>query len=77
MLDTPMVSRGYGQAYDQVKKLRDAASPTGTQGDGWDSAYAALYLASDEAKYINGVDLVIDGGLTVGVVPIFKDGFKQ
>ena len=77
MLDTPMVSRGYGDAYGEVRKLRDATSPTGKQGTGWDSAYAALYLASDEANYINGLDLVIDGGLTVGVVPIFKDGFKQ
>lgn len=78
MLDTPMAERGYGyDVYGEVRKLRDAASPMGKQGTGWDSAYAALYLASDEANYINGLDLVIDGGLTVGVVPIFKDGYKQ
>jgi len=38
-------------------------SPTGKQGEPWDVAYAALFLASDESKYVNGVELIVDGGL--------------
>ena len=35
-----------------------------TMGDAWDVAHAALFLASDEAGYITGTQLVVDGGLT-------------
>ena len=35
----------------------------GHMGTGWDTAYACLYLASDEAKYVTAHDLVVDGGL--------------
>jgi NAD(P)-dependent dehydrogenase (short-subunit alcohol dehydrogenase family) len=40
----------------------------GRTGDEWDVAYAALFLASDEAKYITGTELVVDSGLTVNCV---------
>jgi NAD(P)-dependent dehydrogenase (short-subunit alcohol dehydrogenase family) len=45
-------------------RQRDAQSPTGKMGDAWDIAYAALFLASDEAKYVNNVVLPVDGGLS-------------
>ncbi|RYE92879.1 MAG: SDR family oxidoreductase, partial [Oxalobacteraceae bacterium] len=73
MLDTPMTYRNMGERGESYRAARHAASPTGQQGTAWDSAYAALYLASDEAAYVNGLDLVIDGGLTVGVVPVFRE----
>ena len=41
------------------------AIPTGRLGEPDDIAYAMLYLASDEAKYITGQKLVVDGGLTL------------
>jgi NAD(P)-dependent dehydrogenase (short-subunit alcohol dehydrogenase family) len=37
----------------------------GHQGSPWDAAHAALFLASNEARYITGVELVVDGGLTL------------
>ena len=43
--------------------LANAASPTGKQGDAWDIARAAVFLASDDARYINGVCLPVDDGL--------------
>lgn len=43
---------------------RDTQCPMGHMGDAWDVAQAALYLASDEAKYTTAAELVIDGGIT-------------
>ena len=69
LLNTPMVveplKHAYGPGgYDEMVRKRNAQSPTGKMGDAWDVAYAALYLASDEAKYVNGAMLVVDGGLS-------------
>ena len=38
--------------------------PLGRQGTGWETAYAALFLLSDESAYVNGQTLVVDGGLS-------------
>ena len=49
---------------DEVRK-REKNVPSGTLGEPWDIAHAVLFLASDEAKYVNGTKLVVDGGLSM------------
>ena len=51
--------------YERMIEIRDRASPTGKMGTGWDTANAALFLASDESAYVNGHLLIVDGGLTI------------
>jgi len=57
---TPMVERLGAEARERRKK----ASPLGTEGSGWDVGWGAVYLASDEARWVTGHILVIDAGLT-------------
>ena len=67
LMDTPMIYNQITAAYgsqDEMVAKRRAACPPGRMGTGWDVANAALYLASDEADYINAVILPVDGGLT-------------
>ncbi len=69
-LHTPMVeSRLAGQrAGGDVQALlnqRLARIPLGFMGDGRDSASAALFLASEDARFITGTEIVVDGGMTV------------
>nr|WP_250813829.1 SDR family NAD(P)-dependent oxidoreductase [Neorhizobium tomejilense] len=70
VMDTPHIQKqisGYYGSPEEMKAKRDALSPMKRQGDGWDIAWASVFLASDEAKYITGVELPIDGGLHVTV----------
>ena len=69
-LHTPMVeARLAGQrAGGDVEKLlaqRQARIPIGFMGDGRDTAYAALFFASDESRFVTGAEIVVDGGMTV------------
>ena len=71
-MNTPMIQgplmATYGGEADKMIAARDALCPTGKMGDAWDVAYAALFLASDEARYITATELVVDGGLSAKCV---------
>jgi NAD(P)-dependent dehydrogenase (short-subunit alcohol dehydrogenase family) len=60
---TPMVYAGGMSA--ELRDQRRRASPLGIEGTGWDIGHAALFLVSDEARYITGVVLPVDGGVTI------------
>ena len=60
---TPMV---YAEGMSaELRDRRRRASPLGIEGSGWDVGNAALFLCSDEARYITGVVLPVDGGVTI------------
>jgi NAD(P)-dependent dehydrogenase (short-subunit alcohol dehydrogenase family) len=68
-MNTPMIRGPLKDEYGPggAKKMiqtRDKVVPMGKMGDAWDVAYASLFLASDEAKYVSGAQLVVDGALT-------------
>ncbi|MEO1200935.1 MAG: SDR family oxidoreductase [Pseudomonadota bacterium] len=72
LMRTPMVEKSAGLAkryaegdVEEMWRIRDAQVPMGHMGDAWDVANAALYLASDEARYVTGIELVVDGGITL------------
>ncbi|EMC92516.1 hypothetical protein BAUCODRAFT_77771 [Baudoinia panamericana UAMH 10762] len=67
LINTPLVSvlakKYAGGDEEGFRKVRDAQVPTGKMGTPWDVAHAALFLCSDEASYITGQELVVDGGI--------------
>ncbi|MCW5694683.1 MAG: SDR family oxidoreductase [Pseudolabrys sp.] len=68
-LHTPMVEgrlakQRAGGDVEALLKQRLARIPIGFMGDGRDTANAALYLASDEARFVTGTEIVVDGGMT-------------
>ena len=69
-LHTPMVEarlakQRMGGDVDALLKSRLKRIPIGFAGDGRDTANAVLFLASDEARFITGAEIVVDGGMTV------------
>lgn len=67
LIDTPLVASQIvddEEALAEALAARDAASPTGRMGTPWDVANAAVFLASDDAAFINGVCLPVDGGMS-------------
>lgn len=71
LMNTPMIRKPLAAAYGGEEAMiarRNAQCPMGHMGDAWDTAHAALFLASDEARYITAQELVVDGGLTATCV---------
>jgi NAD(P)-dependent dehydrogenase (short-subunit alcohol dehydrogenase family) len=66
-IDTPMAIEGYhkvtGTPRDTLRKQRDAQVPMGRMGTAWETAKVAVFLASDEASYLTGAIIPVDGGL--------------
>ena len=52
-----------GRMDDDLRQRRKNATPLGTEGTAWDVAAAAVYLASDDARWVTGVVLPVDAGL--------------
>lgn len=68
LMETPytvqMASRYAGGDYEAFKATRNAQVPMGHMGEAWDVANAVVFLASNEAKYMTGQEVVVDGGIT-------------
>jgi hypothetical protein len=75
LMDTPLVEKvardfasgETGMDRDAFYRRRHEQVPMGRMGEAWDVANAALFLASDEAKYITGTEILVDGGLCAAV----------
>jgi NAD(P)-dependent dehydrogenase (short-subunit alcohol dehydrogenase family) len=72
LMETPMaiegISKGLGIDKQELIRARNAQVPLrGQMGTAWDVAHAALFLASDEAAFITGIELPVDGGQTARV----------
>ncbi len=69
LIDTPMAMRGLstglGVSTEELRRRHNVSVPMGHMGAAWDVAYAARFLASDEARYITGVCLPVDGDLAL------------
>jgi NAD(P)-dependent dehydrogenase (short-subunit alcohol dehydrogenase family) len=69
LMYTPMVA---GRLSDANREHRRLAAPMQTEGTAWDIGWAAVYLASDEARWVTGVVLPVDAGLTVTTPATFQ-----
>jgi NAD(P)-dependent dehydrogenase (short-subunit alcohol dehydrogenase family) len=65
MVETRLAKQRTGGDIETLLKQRQARIPIGFMGDGRDTANAILFLASDEARFITGTEIVVDGGMTI------------
>jgi NAD(P)-dependent dehydrogenase (short-subunit alcohol dehydrogenase family) len=65
MVEVRLAGQRSGGDVAALLQSRVARIPLGFMGDGRDTANAALFLASDEARFITGTEIVVDGGMTV------------
>jgi NAD(P)-dependent dehydrogenase (short-subunit alcohol dehydrogenase family) len=65
MVEARLAGQRAGGDVDALVKQRLARIPLGFAGDGRDTANAVLFLASDEARFVTGTELVVDGGMSV------------
>jgi NAD(P)-dependent dehydrogenase (short-subunit alcohol dehydrogenase family) len=73
IIDTPLLRNLLAEIYegeDMEARIayRNKQIPMQRMGDAWDVAHAALYLASDEAKYITGAEIPVDGGVSIAAL---------
>jgi NAD(P)-dependent dehydrogenase (short-subunit alcohol dehydrogenase family) len=75
-IDTPMLRNALskGGNFEESWRRTEMVTPLGRIGDPEDIAYATLFLACDESKFITGVSLPVDGGRTVGIPETFHVG---
>jgi NAD(P)-dependent dehydrogenase (short-subunit alcohol dehydrogenase family) len=72
LMDTPLaivsISKAVGCTPDETRAMLRARVPLKNElGTAWDTARAALFLASDDARYITGVMLPVDGGMAARI----------
>ena len=65
MVEARLAGQRAGGDLQALIKQRLARIPMGFAGDGRDTANAVLFLASDEARFITGTEIVVDGGMSV------------
>jgi NAD(P)-dependent dehydrogenase (short-subunit alcohol dehydrogenase family) len=68
MISTPAHAEAYGN--QTLKEAREAMIPLGRVGDGYDIADVVVFLASDAARYLNGANIPVDGGVTKAILAL-------
>ena len=70
LIDTPRIQKNVSKVFDtagdmeKTRAARDRQVPMGRMGTPWEIASVATFLASDDASYVTGTEIVVDGGLT-------------